>query len=69
MYLNSPSAYSRKARTVRAASKRCSALNCGSSAPARQMGPWVTVAKKLRNSASRIKLVSTSQSPRVASIR
>lgn len=45
MYLNSPSAYSRKARTVRAASKRCSALNCGSSAPARQMGPWVTVAK------------------------
>ena len=33
------------------------------------VGPWVTVAKKLRNSASRIKLVSTSQSPRVASIR
>ena len=54
---------------VRAASKRCSALNWGSSAPARQIGPCVTVAKKFRNSAKSMKLVSTSQSPRAASIR
>ena len=67
--LNRPSAISRSARTVRAASKRCSFLNCGSSAPARQMGPCVTVAKKFKNSAQSMKFFSTPQSPRAASIK
>ena len=40
-----------------------------SSAPARQMGPCVTVAKKFKNSAQSMKFFSTSQSPRAASIK